>query len=72
MNFKLRDYQQKFSVQGLEILKKHKILILNMEVRTGKTHTTLDIGKNYNNVLFITKKKAIQSVLDDYETKGCF
>ena len=66
--FKLRDYQQKFSIEGLEILKKHKILILNLEVRTGKSHIALDIGKNYNNVLFITKKQAIQSVLDDYKT----
>tara|TARA_R110002051_G_scaffold324910_1_gene424548 strand:+ start:4390 stop:5610 length:1221 start_codon:yes stop_codon:yes gene_type:complete len=70
MTFKLRDYQQKFSIKGLEILNKHKILILNLEVRTGKSHIALDIGKNYNSVLFVTKKKAIQSVLDDYETAG--
>ena len=66
--FDLRDYQKEASKQGLEILKKHKILILNFEVRLGKSHIALDIGKHYNNVLFITKKKAIQSVLDDFET----
>tara|TARA_R110000850_G_scaffold135618_1_gene256804 strand:+ start:828 stop:2036 length:1209 start_codon:yes stop_codon:yes gene_type:complete len=70
MSFELRDYQEKFSKQGYEILKKHSCLILNMEVRTGKSHTVLDIGVNYKDVLFVTKKKAIQSVLDDYETAG--
>jgi len=68
MSFKLRSYQKKASKQGLEILKKHKILILNAEVRVGKSHMALDMAKNYNNVLFITKKKAIQSVNNDYET----
>ena len=48
MSFELRDYQEKFSKQGYEILKKHSCLILNMEVRTGKSHTVLDIGVNYN------------------------
>jgi len=68
MNFQLRPYQKDFSIQGLEILNKYKILILNLEVRTGKSHIALDIGKNYKNVLFVTKKKAIQSILDDYKT----
>jgi len=31
--------------------------VLNAEVRTGKTHITLEIAKDYNNVLFITKGK---------------
>jgi len=41
-----------------------------MQVRTGKTLTSLNIAKLYGakNVLFVTKKKAIQSVLDDYES----
>jgi DNA-binding transcriptional regulator YiaG len=64
--FELRDYQQKASKQGLEILNKHHILILNYEVRTGKTHIALDIAKNYNKVLFVTKKKAITSIEKDY------
>jgi hypothetical protein len=34
--FELRDYQQKASKQGLEILNKHHILILNYEVRTKR------------------------------------
>lgn len=66
--FKLREYQQKASKQGLEILQKNHILILNFEVRTGKTHIALDISKNYQNVLFVTKKKAISSIEADYKT----
>jgi hypothetical protein len=65
--FELRSYQKKISKDGLDILKKNKILILNLAVRTGKSHISLEIAKNYKKVLFITKKKAIQSVLDDYK-----
>jgi len=68
--FKLRSYQKEASEQGLEILKKHKILILCFEVRTGKTHISLDIAKYYDNVLFVTKKKAISSIQEDYITAG--
>ena len=66
--FELRDYQKTISKEGLTILKLRKILILNLEVRTGKTHIALEIGKNYKNVLFVTKKKAIQSIEADYQT----
>jgi hypothetical protein len=66
--FQLRDYQKEASIQGIEILKEHKILILNYEVRTGKTHIALDIASNYKNVLFVTKKKAISSIEKDYDT----
>ena len=68
--FKLRDYQTDIARRGLNILAARKILILNMEVRTGKTHTSLDIASNYKNVLFVTKKKAISSIEDDYKTAG--
>ena len=67
MEFELRDYQQEAVNNGAEILAKHHILILNFEVRTGKTHIALDIAKNYNNVLFVTKKKAISSIESDYK-----
>lgn len=66
--FELRDYQVEASVNGLQILKEHHILILNFMVRTGKTHISLDIAKHYNNVLFVTKKKAISSIEADYKT----
>ena len=65
--FKLRDYQQKAVEEGISILDKYKILILNFEVRTGKTHIALDIAKRYTNVLFVTKKKAIPSIESDYK-----
>jgi DNA-binding transcriptional regulator YiaG len=68
--FELRDYQKKSSKDGFDILRKKGILILNFEVRTGKTHIALDIGRNYNNVLFVTKKKAISSIEADYKTAG--
>lgn len=68
--FSLRPYQEEASEQGLEILRKYKILILNYEVRLGKSHIALEIAKNYSNVLFITKKKAIQSVNNDYIEAG--
>lgn len=68
--FELRDYQKKASKDGIDILRNKGILIINFEVRTGKTHIALDIGRNYNNVLFVTKKKAISSIEADYKTAG--
>lgn len=67
-HFKLRDYQIEISEKAHEILKINNIVYLSMEVRTGKTLTALNIAKLHNakNVLFLTKKKAIQSILDDY------
>lgn len=45
------------------------MVYLAMEVRTGKTATALTIAKNINakSVLFLTKKKAIQSILSDFK-----
>ena len=65
---KLRDYQQKIVDDGTEILLKLRLLYLSMEVRTGKTLTSLSIAKEIGakSVLFITKKKALSSVEDDY------
>ena len=37
----LRDYQQEIVNKGLPILNKYKFLYLAMEVRTGKTATSL-------------------------------
>ena len=66
--FELRDYQKKLSNEVRSKLKDNKICILNAEVRTGKTHVALSVASDYNNVLFITKKKAISSIEDDYKT----
>jgi superfamily II DNA or RNA helicase len=65
----LRDYQIEISTKGLEILKNNKMLYLSMEVRTGKTLTALNIANLYGakRVAFITKKKAISSIEQDYK-----
>ena len=68
--FELRKYQQDASNQIQGILQKFKLCILNGEVRTGKTLTALDVAQHYENVLFVTKKKAISSIEDDYAMAG--
>lgn len=70
MKFKFRDYQKRIVRQGSKILENHNLLYLAMEVRTGKTFTSLGICSKIksNNVLFITKKKAISSIEDDFKT----
>lgn len=72
MQKKLRDYQIKNASEATEILKYKNIVVLNMEVRTGKTLTALQICKNINaeNVLFITKIKAFSSIQNDYNDFG--
>jgi len=66
---KFRDYQLNIIEKGLKVLKNKKILYLSMEVRTGKTLTSLGICEKLKveNVLFITKKKAISSISSDYD-----
>lgn len=65
----LRHYQNQIIRDGLEILKEHGILILSMEVRTGKTLSALEIANRYGarKVLFVTKKKAIPSIKSDWK-----
>ena len=65
----LRDYQNKIVEQGCDILKSKKILYLAMEVRTGKTLVSLSIANNlgFKKVLFLTKKKSISSIQNDYK-----
>ena len=70
MSFKLRDYQKDLVLEVEQVLSAYKIAILNAEVRTGKTHVALSIASGYNDVLFITKKKAISSIEDDYAAAG--
>ena len=64
----LRDYQVDIATKGHGILARAGILYLGMQVRTGKTATALEVARLYNakNVLFLTKKKAIDNILDDY------
>tara|TARA_R100000951_G_scaffold67648_1_gene57112 strand:+ start:6149 stop:7387 length:1239 start_codon:yes stop_codon:yes gene_type:complete len=64
-----RDYQKNIISQGTEILKDKGFLYLAMEVRTGKTLTSLGIADQMEveHVLFLTKKKAISSIVGDYD-----
>ena len=52
----------------MKILRESNFLYLSMEVRTGKTLTSLSICERLKvkNVLFVTKKKAIYSIEEDY------
>ncbi len=67
--FELRDYQIKNANECTEILNKYGLVYLQHTQRTGKTLTALQIGKNINanSILFVTKKKAIDSILSDYK-----
>ncbi|CAB4203975.1 hypothetical protein UFOVP1393_13 [uncultured Caudovirales phage] len=69
---KLRDYQIEIANKATEILTNNYIVYLALAVRTGKTVTSLETAKLYGakNVLFLTKKKAIKSILKDYESFG--
>lgn len=67
--FELRDYQVDIIAKGTEIIKEFGFVYLAMEVRCGKTLTSLGIAERINssNVLFLTKKKAISSIQKDYD-----
>lgn len=64
-----RNYQKNIISQGTKILKNNGFLYLAMEVRTGKTLTSLGIADQMEveHVLFLTKKKAISSIAGDYD-----
>jgi len=66
----LRKYQIRLSKDAAEILKRKHIVYLAMEVRTGKTLTSLQTAENYGakNVLFLTKIRAFSSIQNDYDS----
>ena len=66
----LRPYQVDISMRGADIIARHNILCLAMEVRLGKTYTSMEVCRlsGAKNVLFLTKKKAISSIQSDYDT----
>ena len=67
---KLRDYQEKIVNDGYDKLLRLNMVYLSMEVRTGKTLTALSLADKFTNkkgVLFVTKKKAIASIENDYK-----
>ena len=70
---RLRDYQEYIVKKGTKVLQDKGFVYLAMEVRTGKTLTALSIADRVGaqKVLFITKKKAIPSIEDDFETLDC-
>lgn len=67
--FHFRTYQRNIIKEGTKRLSRLRIILLAMEVRTGKTLTSLGIANNMNvsSVLFVTKKKAISSIESDYK-----
>lgn len=71
MEVKLRDYQDDIAGKAVDVINRHGFVYIAMQVRTGKTLTSLSICRRLlpdgGNVLFLTKKKAISSVVSDYE-----
>ena len=69
----LRDYQIDIAEQAINILKEFKLVYLAMQVITGKTITSLHISSLYGakKVLFVTKKKAISSIEEDFKKSNC-
>jgi len=65
----LRDYQESISTDAAKMLGLLKICYLSMQVRTGKSLTALAAAEKYGAkwVLFLTKKKAISSIVTDYD-----
>jgi len=63
-NIELRDYQVEIVEKACEIINRHNMVYLAMEVRTGKTLTALAIAEKLGigMVLFVTKKKAIADI----------
>ena len=61
---RLRDYQKSIVNKATEVLQRSGFVYLAMEVRTGKTLTSLSIAEKLEakKILFITKKKAISSI----------
>lgn len=65
----LRDYQIDIANRALEIINEFGVVYLAMQVRCGKTLTSLHLASmlNVSNVLFVTKKKAMSSIEDDFK-----
>jgi hypothetical protein len=64
----LRDYQVDCASKGCEILKNTGITYYSIQVRCGKTLISLETCKLFGakKVLFLTKKKAVNSIIGDY------
>ena len=66
---KFRDYQIQIIEKATAVISKHRFVYLSMQVRTGKTLTSLGVARklNVSRALFVTKKKAISSIEEDYQ-----
>jgi hypothetical protein len=69
---RLRDYQEEISNKAVELLKKYKIAYLALQVRTGKTLTSFATAHKFGakSVLFVTKKKAIIDIVNQFSGSG--
>ena len=66
----LRSYQKEIAFDIRLRLSEDKFVYLSAEVRSGKTLMVLEAVKFYQNVLFITKKKAFTSIESDFKALG--
>jgi len=66
---KFRKYQSEIIDKAFDVLVKYRFVYLSMQVRTGKTLTAMGTAQKLgvDNMLFVTKKKAISSIEDDYK-----
>lgn len=69
MGIELREYQKRNAEEGARLLRERGLVYYAMECRTGKTLTALECARlaGARSVLFLTKKKAIPSVMADWE-----
>lgn len=65
-------YQIELVEKALPILREKHIVYLALEMRLGKTLISLEVARRIGakNVLFVTKKKAMQSIRKDFERGG--
>lgn len=68
----LWEYQLKLAAEAEQILRERNIVYLAMEMRVGKTLIALEVCARLGikNVFFVTKKKAISSIVNDYRREN--
>jgi hypothetical protein len=69
---KPRNYQIDIANRAADIIQKHGLVYLAMQVRTGKTATALLTAEalSKKSVLFVTKKKVIDGIIADHKALG--
>lgn len=67
MGVTLRSYQDATATDAVALLRENGIAYLALATRTGKTITALETAQRYGatRVLFVTKKKALPSIVSD-------